>query len=245
MWASHLIFSCDGASDPFVIALHKRTGEVMWKTPRATDAVKTFSFSTPLLIQVDGRPQVISPGSNCVVAYDPGTGVEIWRVRYDGYSVVPRPVYGHGLVYISTAFDSPVAMAIRPDGQGDVTDTHVAWTARRSAPNTPSLLLVDDYLYMVSDRGVASCLEAETGQTMWQERLGGAYSASPLHAGGRVYFQSEEGQTVIVSASPEFHELARNDLGERTLASHAVIEDDLLIRTETKLYRIGASAGAP
>jgi outer membrane protein assembly factor BamB len=234
-----LIFSCDGDSDPFVLALSASNGEAIWKSPRASDASKKFSFSTPLLIQVDGRDQLISPGSNCVVAYDPQNGQEIWRVNYNGYSVVPRPVYGHGLVYISTSFDSPQVMAIQPDGQGDVTDTKVAWTAKRGAPNTPSLLLVGDYLYMVSDGGVASCLDAKTGETKWQERLGGGFSASPLYADGRVYFQNEEGEATVVAAEPTFQILARNDLQERTLASYGVIEHDLLIRTDKHLYRIG------
>jgi len=233
-----LIFSCDGAKDPFVVGLNKYTGEVAWKKPRVTDAEKTFSFSTPLLIDVNGQTQVISPGSNCVAALDPDSGDEIWRVNYRGYSVVPRPVYGHGLVYISTGFDSPITMAIRPDGHGDVTDTHVAWAVKRGAPNTPSLLLVGDRLYMVSDNGVASCLDPETGKVIWQQRLGGNYSASPLYADGRIYFQSEEGQTVVVADGPEFQELARNDLGERTLASFGVLNNDLLIRTETQLYCI-------
>jgi outer membrane protein assembly factor BamB len=235
----HLIFSCDGQSDPFIVALDKNTGEIAWKTPRDTDADKTFSFSTPLLIQVGQESQVISPGSNCVVAYAPETGEEIWRVRYEGYSVIPRPVYEHGLVYISTGYNSPVLMAIRADGRGDVTDTHVVWTARRGAPNTPSPLVVGPYLYMVSDRGVASCLDARTGDQLWQRRIDGNYSSSPLAAQGRIYFQNEEGLTTVVAAEPEYRELARNQLGERTLASFGVIDNDLLIRGQDHLYRIG------
>ena len=133
------------------MALDKATGKELWKTRRESAAKKNFSFSTPLLIEVHGQKQVISPGSEAVCAYDPASGREIWRVRYNGYSVVPRPVYGHGLVFISTGFDHPEVMAVRPDGRGDVTQTHVAWTASRGAPNTPSLLLVGDELYLVSD----------------------------------------------------------------------------------------------
>ena len=236
-----LIFSCDGATDPFVAALDKRTGEVRWKTERNSDASKNFSFSTPLVIEVAGQPQVISPGSNCVVAYAPADGREIWRVNYEGYSVVPRPVYGHGMVFIATGYDSPSVLAIRPDGEGDVSESHVAWTLKRGAPNTPSMLLIGDHLYMVSDRGVASCVDARTGESVWQERLGGNYSSSPLFANGRIYCQSEEGEGVVISADPEFKELARNDLGERTLASYGVIGNDLLIRTADHLYRIGSS----
>jgi outer membrane protein assembly factor BamB len=238
----HLIFSCDGAADPFVVALNKQTGQTVWKSPRQTDAAKTFSFSTPLLIDVDGQAQVVSPGSNCVVAYAPETGEEIWRVRYEGFSVISRPVTGNGLVYLSTSFSSPTVIAIRTDGKGDVTDTHVAWTARRGAPNTPSPLLAGPHLFIVSDRGVASCLDAKSGELLWQERLGGGFSASPLYAQRRVYFLNEEGETVVVAAEGEFQELARNNLGERTLASFAVIDNDLLIRGEKHLYRVGQTA---
>ncbi len=233
-----LIFSCDGASDPFVVALDKHSGKVFWKVNRETDAKKTFSFCTPLLITVNGQKQVISPGSNVVCSYDPKTGREIWRVRYEGYSVVPRPVYGHGLIFISTGFDRPMVMAIRPDGKGDVTKTHVAWTNAKGAPNTPSMLLVGDELYMLSDAGIASCLDAKSGKTYWQERIGGNCSASLLYADGKIYVQNEEGLGVVIKADKEFQKLASNPLNERTLASYAVGEGALFIRSEKHLYRI-------
>ncbi len=234
-----LIFSCDGGSDPFIVALDKHTGEVRWRVARVTTAAKTFSFSTPLLIQVDGRAQLITPGSGVVSALDPADGREIWRARYgEGFSVVPRPVFGHGLVFIGTGYDRPSTYAIRVDGRGDVTDTHVVWTSSRSAPNTPSMLLIGDELYLVSDGGVASCVDARTGRLHWNERLGGDFSASPLHATGRIYFTNERGRTFVVKASTMFEKLAENDLGERTLASLAVSGPSLLVRTEAHLYRI-------
>jgi outer membrane protein assembly factor BamB len=232
-----LIFSCDGASDPFVVALEKKTGDVRWKVARNIEASKKFSFTTPLCITVNGQKQVISPASAAVCAYDPQNGRELWRVRYaEGYSVVPRPVYGHGLVFISTSFDRPEVMAIRPDGQGDVTATHVAWTLRKGAPNTPSLLLVDDELYLVSDAGIASCVDAKTGKVNWSERVGGNYSASPLYADGRIYLQNEEGVGVVVKPGKTFQELARNSLNERTLASYAVADGTLFIRGQEHLF---------
>src|SRR5205807_3483263 len=131
---------------------------------------------TPLLITVNSKKQVVSPGSNVVAAYDPETGHEIWRVRYQGYSVVPRPVYGHGLVFVCTGYEQSSLLAIRPDGAGDVTETHVAWKTGKAAPHTPSPLPAGDELYMVSDAGVASCLDAVTGRVHWQRRIGGTYS---------------------------------------------------------------------
>jgi outer membrane protein assembly factor BamB len=142
------------------------------------------------------------------------------------------------LVVIGTGYDTPSVLAIRPDGEGDVTETHVAWTMQKGAPNTPSLLLVGDELYMVSDRGIASCVEAKTGKVHWQERLGGNYSASPLYADGKVYFQSEGGVGVVVKAGKQFEVLARNAMQERTLASYAAADGALFLRTETQMYRI-------
>ena len=236
-----LIFSCDGSDKRFVVALDCRDGHVLWKKDRTEHPEKGFSFGTPLVIEVAGRKQVVSTGSNVVAAYDPKTGEEIWRVRYEGYSVVPRPVYGDGLVFLSTGFDSPKLLAIRPDGTGDVTDSHVAWTSNKNAPNSPSPLLLGDELYTVSDGGILTCLDAKTGAEHWHERIGGQYSASPIAADGKLYFLSEEGLGVVVQADKDkFRLVAKNPLNEKTLASYGVLDGDLLIRTESSLYRIKA-----
>ncbi|MCO6454140.1 MAG: PQQ-binding-like beta-propeller repeat protein [Pirellulaceae bacterium] len=233
-----LIFSTDGAERTKVIALETETGNVVWEFDRQSTAVKKFSFSTPLAIEVDGAKQIVSPGSDVVSGLDAETGRELWRVRYDGYSVIPRPVYGQGLVFVCTGYNRPSLLAIDPTGQGDVTDTHVRWQTDKSVPHTPSLLLVDELLYMVSDRGVVSCLVAKTGEVQWQERADGNYSASPLFAAGRIYLQSEEGVTTVLAAGPRFQQLARNELNEPTLASHAVDRSTLFLRTASQLYRI-------
>jgi outer membrane protein assembly factor BamB len=235
-----LVFSTDGRSERYIVALNTKDGKRAWRTKRSGTADRNFSFSTPLVITVDGKKQIISPSSNMVAAYDPKTGDEIWHLRYEGYSVIPRPVYGQGLVFISTGYDSPVALAIRPDGKGDVTDTHLAWSLKEGAPNTPSMLLLGAELYMVSDRGIASCVEAKTGKVHWTRRLAGnGYSASPIAAGGNIYFLSENGIGTVVKAGKTFAQVARNDLGERTLASYAVSDGALFIRTAANLYRIG------
>ena len=233
-----VIFSCDGGSDPFVIALDARTGREKWRFKRESDSVKQFAFSTPAVIEVAGRKQLITPGAGVVNALNPASGDEIWRVRYDGYSVIPKPVFGHGLVFLSTGYDSPVVMAIRPDGSGDVTDTHVAWELPRGGPHAPSLLLVGNELYMISDRGVATCVDARTGEQHWQERIGGNYSASPIFADGKIYLQSEEGPAVVLKPGKTFEKLADTGFAERTLASYAVGDSALFIRTEHNLYRV-------
>lgn len=236
-----LIFSCDGSDKQFVVALDVSDGSEVWRTDRKADmAAKKFSFSTPLLIDVKGQKQVVSPGPDAVVAYDPATGKEIWRVRYVGYSVIPRPVYGHGLVFISTSYDSPSLLAIKPDGQGDVTETHVAWRTNKNAPHTPSPLLVGDELYTVSDRGIATCFDAKTGDVHWSERLNAPFSASPLFVDGKIYLQSEDGDGIVLKAGKKFEELARSKMGERSLASYAIADGAIFLRTADNLYRIQA-----
>jgi outer membrane protein assembly factor BamB len=235
-----LIFTCDGASDPFVAALDKDNGKLLWKTERKLGTTQTFSFGTPLVITVKDKKQVVSPASNGVCAYDPADGKEIWRVTYKGYSVIPRPAYAAGLVILSTGYDSPKLLAIRPDGEGDVTKTHVAWSLAKNVPHAPSPLAVGDELYLVSDNGVASCLDAKTGAVHWTERLGGHFSASPIGADGKIYVQSEEGVGHVFKAGKQFELVAKNDLGERSLATYAAADGALFIRTEKHLYRIQA-----
>ena len=235
-----LIFSCDAEEDPFVVALNVENGEVRWKTPRNTTAVKTFSFCTPTRIELDGATQVISPASGFVGAYNPHDGKEIWRVQYEGYSVVPRPVFAHGLLYVASGFERPVLLAIDPKGAaGDVTDTHVKWTATKGAPLTPSMLAVKDELYTVTDNGVATCFDARTGNVHWTKRLAGDFSASPVFADGRIYFQNEAGTTYVVKAGTTYELLVTNDIEERTLASLAPADAAMFIRSESHLWRIG------
>jgi outer membrane protein assembly factor BamB len=240
-----LIFSCDGARRPFVVALDRNSGKELWRTDRSERADRTFSFSTPLLITVKGKKQLVSPGSDMVAAYDPANGKEIWKVRYEGYSVIPRPVYGHGLVFLSTGYEAPSVLAIKADGSGDVTDTHVKWRLKPGAPHTPSPLLVGDELFLLSDRGFASCVDARSGKLRWRKRLGGGYSASPLYANGRIYCTSEAGLTTVFKAGKKYVLLARSDLRERTLASLAVADGALFLRTARHLYRFGPKEKVP
>jgi outer membrane protein assembly factor BamB len=232
-----LIFSCDGFDAQFVVALDAATGKIRWKTARGKG---NQAYTTPLLIDAGGM-QIVSPGAHRAYAYDPRTGKELWHIEYgDGFSNVPRAVYAHGLVYICSGFFQPVLFAVRPDGKGNVTKSHVTWSYPRSVPLTPSPVVAGDDLYMVSDNGIATCLDAKTGGLNWQRRIGGNHSASPVFADGRIYFLSEEGEcTIIAPSKQEYRELARNAVDERTLASIAISDKALYLRGEKSLYRIG------
>ena len=234
-----LIYNCDGTDVQFVAALDKHTGKLRWKKSRKG----RMAYTTPLTIQVEGKPQLVSTGGDQVVTYHPLSGEEIWRVRYDGFSLVPRPVFGLGLVYVCTGYPHPSLYAIRPDGQGDVTESHVAWTLKRGVPLNPSPLLVGEELYMVSDRGIASCLDARTGKHHWQERLPGEYSASPVYAEGKIYLLNEAGEATVLEVGKEFKKLATNRLPGRTLASFAVHGRAIYLRTDSHLYRIEQPSG--
>jgi len=174
-----------------------------------------------------------------VMSLEPKSGKEIWRASYgSGYSVVPRPVFANGLVYVCTGYNTPTLVAIKPDGTGDVTGTHVAWTVKRNVPHNPSVLAVGDALYMVSDAGVLSCLDGKTGAERWTERVEKAYSSSPMLANGLIYLLSEDGTTTVFKPGDSYEAVATNKLGEKTQATFGVDGDALLLRTEKALYRI-------
>jgi outer membrane protein assembly factor BamB len=233
LYKNLLIVACDGLSAQYVAALDKLTGKIRWKQYR-----KGYqAYSTPLVVILAGGDQVISPGAFRAIAYEPLTGKEIWQVRYgDGFSNVPRPVFGNDLVFICTGFQKPSLLAVRVDGRGDVTNSHVAWSRDRGVPLTPSPLLVGEELYLISDNGIASCLDSLTGQEHWQQRIGGSHSASPIYADGRIYFLSEDGQSVVIAPGKEFKILATNQLDGQILASMAVSGGAIFVRSNSHLY---------
>lgn len=246
-----VILTLDGVDLQYTVALDKKTGKTVWKTPRTTDwndlddqgrptAEGDYrkAHSTPLLIQVNGQPQMLSVGAKAGYAYDPRNGKEVWRVRYGGFSNSLRPVVGHGMAFLSTGYSRADLWAVRLGGSGDVTDSHVAWKYSRNVPSKPSPILVGDLLYLVSDSGIVTCLEAKTGREVWKERLAGSYSASPVYAEGRLYFFSEEGVTTVLQPGRALKVLAVNRLQDGFMASPAIAGRALFLRTKTHLYRI-------
>jgi outer membrane protein assembly factor BamB len=238
-----LIVNFDGYDLQYVVALDKRTGKTVWKTDRSIDygsddGDMKKAYCTPNVLEHNGRLQLVSPAAVGTVAYDPLTGAELWKVHHGGYNAAARPLYSHGLVILSTEGGLKL-LAVRPDGTGDVTKTHIAWSYGKATPTRPSPLIVQDHLYIVSDAGIVSCLDVKTGEATWTERMGGRHSASPIHAGGRIYFFDEENKSRVIEANPkQFRLLAENPLDAGCMASPAVIDEALILRTKTHLYRI-------
>jgi outer membrane protein assembly factor BamB len=241
-----LILNCDGSDIQFVVALDKNTGEIRWKKKRehiGEDRLTgksnvPMSYTTPLLTEINGTIQLLSSGADSIVSYNPRNGEEYWWFRYDGYSNVPRPVVGKGLVFISSGYDRPEFYAVKVDGTGDVTESHLGWNMKKAAPLNPSPLLVGDELYLVDDDGIATCLDAVTGTQHWQKRIGGNFSASPTLADGKIYLLDEEGKTTVIAPGKKYEVLATNTLEGRTLATPAMVDHSVFLRTDTHLYRI-------
>lgn len=238
-----LVLVRDGCDVQYVTALDKTTGQTAWRTERPPiDAPQPYyrkSFSTPLVFAAADGEQMIVPAAQWIVSYDPDSGTPVWRVDTGGtFSNASRPVFGHGLAFVSTAFGGSQLLAIRVDGRGDVTDTHVAWQTRKQVPRISSPLLVGDELYVVSDKGVASCLDARSGDVRWTERVLSGCSASPVYADGRVYLFGEMGKTAVLRPGRQFALLAENELDGRIMASPAIVDGAFFLRTDTHLYRI-------
>ena len=243
-WGKLLVLTFDGADKQYVAALDQASGNTVWETDRSIDyrsddGDMKKAYSTQAIVEHDGQAALVSPAAVATVAYDPASGRELWKVYHGGYNAAARPIVAGGLVIVTTSGGDNV-VAIRPGGTGNVTTTHVAWKFRKSAPTRPSSMAVGEHIYLVSDTGVLSCIELETGQSAWQERRSGRHSASPVESSGRLYWCDEDGTTLVTAANPQRFELvAENQLDTGCMASPAVIGNDLLIRTKTHLYRIG------
>jgi outer membrane protein assembly factor BamB len=252
LFGNLLLMHFDGSDRQFVIALDKRTGRTVWQTNRSIDfqdldengnpaaeGDMRKAFATPHVARVHGRWELISLGAKAAYGYDPFTGRELWRVEERGqHSASTRPVAGLGMIYFPTGFTPGQLFAVRAGGNGLVTDTHVAWKTKRGVPNKPSILLVDDLIYMISDTGIASCVDAKTGEPVWQKRIAGEYSASPVYADGRLWFFSEDGITTVLKPGRVFERVAENRLNDGFMASPAIAGKAFFLRTRTHLCRV-------
>ena len=260
----NLYVAFDGTDQQFFIALDKDTGSTRWKTDRniTTDWAATLeasgistkkggsksndkpgdhkkAFATATLINVDGVRQLIAPAAEATIAYAPQNGEELWRVMHPGgFNVSARPIFQNGLVYVFTSGLTRHFLAIKPDGRGDVTDSHIAWSTKRGTPAIPSPIVMDEHLYMVTDKGgIARCLNAKTGEPLWTKRLGGDHWASPVYANGMLYFCNKQGEVTVLEASPEEPTVrATNQLNGSFIASPALTDDSLILRSTTHLY---------
>jgi outer membrane protein assembly factor BamB len=250
-----LILTMDGVDVQYLVALDKKTGRTVWKTDRTTawddldadgkprmEGDLRKAFSTPLILDLQGKPLLISSGSKAIYGYDPRTGRECWKVHHGSHTSVLRPVFAQGLVVFATGMGKAELWAVRPDGQGDVTNSHVVWkNSSKAVAKTASPVVAGEMLFTVSDGGVASCLEIATGNELWQERIGGHFAASPVFADGRLFFCSRQGNVTVIKPGRRFESLATNALETGCMASPAVSGNALFLRTETHLYRIESS----
>jgi len=249
-----LILTMDGVDVQYLVALDKATGRTVWKTDRTADwddldadgkprdeGDLRKAYSTPLIVEADGATQMLSVGAKAVYGYEPRTGRELWKVRTPAFSGAAAPIYRDGVAYMISGFGQTELMAIRVDGSGDVTDSHVLWKTARTVPRTPSPVLIDDLLFTINDTGMVICMDAATGEQVWKDRILGDYAASLLYADGNVYCFNQSGTSTVFKAARRFEVVATNMLDSGCMASPAVAGKALLLRTKTHLYRIESS----
>jgi len=246
VWENLLVLVFDGADQQFVVALDKATGSTAWKKDRETkyphnSGDNKKAYGTPHVFIVNGKPELVCPSSEVTVAYDPKTGDELWRFNHlkkGSMNVGARTIGGHGFLYLLSGY-TPQLMALKQGGSGMLPKEAAAWSVDKGVPSRPSLLLVGDLLFMISDDGLMTCLDAKTGAVQWSERQNGAYTASPIVANGLIYLANQTGKTIVVKASRKFEPVAVNELKDGCMASPAVSGDAIVLRTKTHLYCIG------
>ncbi|MCP4379173.1 MAG: PQQ-like beta-propeller repeat protein [bacterium] len=243
-YGSMLIVPVDGCDVQYVIALEKKTGKTVWKTKRSIDYSKApyimrKAFCTPTVIEVSGQKQLIAPCARGIIAYNPDTGKELWKISTTGYSVIPKPLFARGLIFVVTDCPRPELWAIKPKVRNGKSTATIAWKTKKNIPQRSSLLAVDDLLYGGTHRGYAVCFEAKTGKNVWSKRIGNAYSASPIYADGRIYLFNERRGAIVIKPGRTYKKLATNTLGQtRIMSSPAISGKAIFLRTETHLYRI-------
>ena len=238
VWGDYFIVHCDGSDVQYIAALNKQTGKLAWKTKRSGEMNDNpqlqKAYGTPLVVTIDGQDQLISPAADWLYAYDPATGEELWKLNYGllGFSIVPRPVFGHDTIYFSTSFMKAQIQAVKvEDGK-----PRILWTHDKGAPKIPSPILVGDELYFVNDKGIATCLDAATGKWHWETRLPSQVDRSPTYADGHLYFHNREGETFVVAPGPEFNLLHTNRLDGGHWASMAGADGAFYVRTDKAFY---------
>lgn len=246
LWGDRLLIACDGMDVQYEVALDKLTGKTLWKTERsgiaklaARPADMRKAYGTPVVFNIDGRPQSLTTAAERLYALDPKTGRELWYVDFPGFSNVPLPVSDGKMAYVCTGFMKPEVWGIKLGGaQGDATASHVVWKQKAGAPDQSTPVVVGNRLYMVSSGGIASCLDTADGRIVWKERIGSDFAASPLHVDGRIYFFDAQGTTTVIAPGDTFQVLAKNTLAAGSMASPAVIGKAFIVRTKDALYRI-------
>jgi outer membrane protein assembly factor BamB len=236
IYRDSLILLCDHPSASYVLAVDKRTGKDLWKADRGKGR---SAYSTPLIVESGSRPELIVNSTERIDAYDLADGRLLWFLGEANRFPVPTPVVHDGIIYASRGYRSGPYMAIRPGGSGDVSASHVLWRVPTGAPYVSSLLHYDGIVYMANDVGVLTAVDAKTGERVWQQRVDGVFSASPVAGGGHVYFVSENGDTIVLKAGKAPEVVARNAIGERALASPAISNGRLFVRTDDHIYCIG------
>ena len=239
LFKDKVIVDGDSKGDSFLVALSRHDGKPHWRVNRRHQGI---SYSAPLIREMAGRTQLIQCGDRCVASFDPETGKQLWRVDGPSQEFVATPVCSEkaGLVFVSSSWPKQILLAIRPDGNGDVTNTHVVWRDNKGAPYVPSLIVSDDFLLSVSNAGVAFCYEAATGKVLWQENLG-RHHASPVLVGGLVFFINDNGTVNVIKPGPDFERIAKYELGEQCYASPAISNGQVFLRGFKHLFCIGRS----
>ena len=244
IYNNFLIFNVDGRDVQYVIALDKETGETAWKTNRSVDfsdvqVNQRKAYGTPFIIPRGNTNQMVSIGAKGVYSYDPENGKELWKAEHRGWSIAPRPVYGEGLVFTMIDRDRPEMWAINPNGSGDITETHIEWKETKRMPPRASPIIIKGLLFVVDRNGYISCIEAKTGKSIWQKRMKGRFSASPILANNLIYFFNEDTVCTIIKPTRELEIVAENKLSDdKLMATPAFDENSIYIRTEKKLTRI-------
>jgi outer membrane protein assembly factor BamB len=240
LYKNLVIINGDHDGDSYILALDKQSGKTVWKTPREH---KTRSYVTPIIRESDGRTQMVFSGSKRIVSMNPDDGSLHWYVEGPTEQFVASMVYDGKQFYMAAGFPTHHVMAIRPDGKGDVTKSHVAWEVTNAKCYVPSPVIVNGYLIVADDRGTANCFKTQTGERLWLDRLGRQFSASLVTAGGLVYCPSEDGQTIVLRPGPTLDVVAKNPLGEPCYASPAISDGQLFLRGERHLFCVAAASG--